>query len=106
MAGLMADRKARFALLGNFTKKYKQQTGRDLVINKYAAQWDADALVDSYPKETLDALVARYFVVSDSPSWKAFARDAQKIFDSMTREQEDVAYRKVMRQKVKEWMNQ
>ena len=102
----MADRKAKFALISYFQKLYLRDAGKRLVINKYIAQWDADALIDSYGKETATKLVDRYFSLSDNPSWRSFARDAQKLYDGMVAEEEDKAARATMRRKFNDWINQ
>lgn len=80
--------------------------GQKLVINKYAAQWDADALLESYPEPVLKDMVNRYFSLSDHPSWKGFCRDAQKIYEAMHVEEQDVRWRNIMKQRAKEWMNE
>ncbi len=101
----MADRKVKFAFLSFFAKRYKEVTGQKLVINKYAAQWDADALLESYPEPALKDMANRYFVLSDHPSWKGFCRDAQKVWEGMLTENIDQEERKLIKQKLKEWLN-
>lgn len=102
----MSDRKDKFAVLSYFQKRYKDTlNGQNLVINKYTAQWDADALIDSYGIQMTKQLIDRYFSLSEHPSWKGFARDAQKIYNAMVVEWEDEQSRKLMRQKVRTWMN-
>ncbi len=101
----MAERKAKFAILSYFQKKYSAFTGGEtLVINKYSAQWDADALLESYGSD-LNHLIDRYFTVSDHPSWKGFCRDAQKIYDSLAAEESDKVERQNMKKRFKEWIS-
>lgn len=102
----MADRKIKFAILSYFQKGYVNATGGEtFVMNKYAAQWDADALIDSYGVDTLKKMIDRYFVVSVTPSWKGFCRDAQKVWESLMTEALDQQERKVMKARFQEWMN-
>ena len=101
----MADRKIKFAFLSFFSKRYQEVMGQKLVINKYAAQWDADALLESYPEPVLKDMVNRYFSLSDHPSWKGFCRDAQKVLDGMTAEDNDLSERALIKKRAKEWMN-
>lgn len=103
----MADRKAKFAILSYFQKGYSKATGGEtLVMNKYSAQWDADALIDSYEMEPLKKMIDRYFRINDHPSWKGFCRDAQKVWEGLAIEALDEAHRKILKQRAKEWMNE
>ncbi len=102
----MVDRKVKFAILSYFQKQYSAKTGGEtLTINKYSAQWDADALVESYGADTLKRMIDRYFQLRDHPSWKGFCRDAGKVLDGMSAEAADLSERRIIKQKVKEWMN-
>lgn len=101
----MVDRKAKFAILSYFQKAYAQATGGEtLTINKYSAQWDADALIESYEVEPLKKMIDRYFKYSDHPSWKGFCRDSQKVWEAQAIEALDQAERKISKQRVKEWL--
>lgn len=100
----MADRKARFVLLSYFGKVYKAKLGHSPSLNKYAAQWDADALLESYDLDLAKSLVDRYIEVSTSPSWKGFARDAQKVLDSLIAERDDIESRKLMKSRMEAWL--
>jgi len=102
----MVDRKAKFAILSYFQKGYSSSTGGEtLTINKYSAQWDADALIESYGVDSLKKMIDRYFQYSDHPSWKGFCRDAQKVWDGLLIEALDQDERTIIKQKVKEWLN-
>lgn len=101
----MADRKQKFGLLSYFTTQYAKYTGRKVTINKYAGQWDADALIDSYGYEECRLMVDRYLSLSSSPSWKGFARDAQKVWDGMQEEEADSKNRSLIKKRFKEWID-
>lgn len=101
----MADRKVKFAFLSFFSKRYQEVMGQKLVMNKYATQWDADALLESYPEPLLKDMVNRYFALSDHPSWRGFCRDAQKILDGMQIEDADLSERALIKKRAREWMN-
>lgn len=102
----MADRKVKFAFLSFFSKRYQEVMGQKLVMNKYATQWDADALLESYSEPLLKDMVNRYFALSDHPSWKGFCRDAQKLWEGMINEQLDRDERTLIKKRAKEWMNE
>ena len=102
----MTDRKVKFEILAYFQRQSSKYTGGEtLMLNKYTAQWDADALIQSFGQQMTRQLIDRYFLYADHPSWKGFARDAQKIYESMVIEWEDEQSRSVMKKRVKEWMN-
>lgn len=101
----MSDRKARFGVLSRFAKGYQEKTGEKLVFNKYSGQWDADALLESYGND-VNEMIDRYFALSEHPSWKGFCRDAQKIWDGLKIEQEDLAARAKMKARFKEWASE
>lgn len=103
----MADRKMKFAILSYFQKGYSKATGGETTtINKYSAQWDADALIESYGVDDLKKLIDHYFEVSAYPSWKGFCRDAQKVWDGLIMEALDRDERTLIKQRAKEWMNE
>lgn len=103
----MADRKMKFAILSYFQKEYGKATGgRTVTINKYSAQWDADALIESYGVDDLKKLIDRYLELSPSPSWKGFCRDAQKVWEGLIMEALDRDERATIKRRAKEWMNE
>lgn len=102
----MADRKAKFAILSYFQKGYSKVTGGEtLVMNKYSAQWDADALLESYDVDTLKAMIDRYLTLVDHPSWKGFCRDAERVREGMVLDEQDKRWREIMKEQLKVWMN-
>lgn len=103
---MMTNRKDKFAIISYFQKKYQEITGGKLVINKYTAQWDADALIESYEMQPLKQMIDRYFALSEHPSWKGFCKDAQKIWEVQAIESLDIAHRNILKQRAKEWMNE
>jgi CTP:phosphocholine cytidylyltransferase-like protein len=102
----MAERKARLGVISYFKKIQKLTTGRSETINIYSAQWAADALVESYTYDGTKALVDRYFKVSQSPSWKTFVYNSEKIYDEFVAEKEDREKRLIMKQRVAAWLHE
>ena len=100
----MADRKMRFALVVYFEKSQTKITGRKVPINRYSGQWDADAILESYGMDTSKALVDRYFKISSAPTWKRFVNSADKVYTDLRVETEDKRQRKIMKEKMKEWL--
>lgn len=103
----MVDRKVKFSILSYFQRGYSKATGGEtLVMNKYSAQWDADALIESYGSDKLKEMIDYYFLVSEHPSWKGFCRDAQKVHESMFAEEQDRRWREIMKSRTREWLNE
>lgn len=100
----MADRKAKFALLSFFGSEYLKKTGNKLIINKYSAAWDADALIESFGFDECKILITRYFDVSVNPSWKGFAKSADRVYTGLIDEQHDKASRQQIKRQAIEWM--
>ena len=101
----MVERKERFVLLGRFEKLHLEKMGYKTNINKYNEQWAADALLESFGKEDCCKAMDYYFQINDIPSWKSFARNADRLLQSIRMIQEDSEQRKEMRQKAREWLN-
>lgn len=99
----MAEKKYRFALLSRFEKKNKE-IGRDFKVNKYAEQWAADALLESYEFDTCYEMIDYYFYVSENPDWKWFINNADKIYKNLTARKEDDRIRALMREQAKRWL--
>lgn len=102
----VAHRKEKFAIISYFQKKYKERLGKGLVVNKYQAQWDADALIGSYGVELLKDMIDRYFLLSSYPTWRNFCRDAQKVYEGMLDEQADLKHRHYIKMKMKSWLEE
>lgn len=102
----MTDRKAKFGIISYFQKSYHARYGRGIVINKYAAQWDADALIDSYGVEPLKQMIDRYIALGESPTWKGFCNSAQKIWEAQAIEALDKAHRDLMKENARRWMSE
>ena len=102
----MAERKARLGVVSYFKKVQKLTTGKAETINVYSAQWAADALVESYSYEGTKSLVDRYFQVSQSPNWKSFVYNSEKIYNEFVAEKADREERLIMKQRVAAWLNE
>lgn len=102
----MVDRKERFALLSKFESLCKINNIPKPVINKYNEQWAADALLESFDYDDLLKAMNYYFSVNSRPTWKGFANNADRIFQSMKAKKEDDDFRAEMREKAKEWLSE
>ena len=100
----MAEKKYRFALLTKFEKKSKE-IGRDFTVNKYAEQWAADALLESYGFDSCYEMIDYYFYVTETPDWKWFVNNAEKIYKNLTARKEDDRIRELLRKQAKEWLD-
>lgn len=101
----MTSKQQKFALLTRFRKRLKEK-GLNDSMNMYAEQWAADDLIKSYTLDECYQLVDYYFDVSETPSWKWFAYNAEKVYNAKKARDEDIAYRKAMRLKAKEWLQE
>ncbi len=99
----MVEKKYRFALLTRF-KKLATQKNIDTNINIHIEQWAADSLIESYTLEKCYEMLDYYFRVSETPSWKWFANNADKLYKNLQNKKEDDRIRAVLRQQAKDWL--
>ena len=99
----MVETKFRHALISRYQKLLKQKGITD-PINRYAEQWTANDLIESYGLDTCYEMLAYYFEVSERPSWKWFSNNAEKVYKNLMAKQEDARIRELMRAKAKEWL--
>jgi hypothetical protein len=102
----MADRKARFTILSKFESLCKRGGISIPPINKYNEQWAADALLESFDFDQILSAMEYYLRVNPRPSWKGFANNADKVLRSIQDQQQDMIFRKQMREKAKEWLSE
>jgi hypothetical protein len=101
----MAERKDRMALLSRYSKLHTFHYEQKPSLNLNVEQWAADALIESYTLQGCYDLLAYYFDVSETPTWKYFANYAEKIIDARAERERDIQERKERRQLAKEWLN-
>jgi hypothetical protein len=101
----MADRKERFILIGVFEKLYREKLGDKPAINKYNEQWAADALLESFGREDCEMAMRYYFHVNQIPSWKSYAKNVDRLLNSIEIQKQDKENRRDMREKAKGWLN-
>lgn len=99
----MAEKRLRFAIMTRFDKLAKEK-GSTFVINKFAEQWSADALIESYGISECYDMVDYYCSVVEYPNWKSFLSSSDKVYKNLTARKEDDRIRKLMREKAKEWL--
>lgn len=90
-------------LIGEFQRHLKLK-GLDHKLNKYAEQYAAQALIDSYTLEGCYELMEYYFDVSLTPSWVWFKNNADKIYKAKHIRDEDYRVRSFMRQQARDWL--
>ena len=87
----MAARKDCFALIGKFEARAKV-AGVPTKLNRYAEQWAADALLESYTMAEVTDAMEYYFEITPvaNINWKLFARNVDGLMKSkMLREQDE-----------------
>jgi len=102
----MAERADRLALLGRFDKFYKQRYKTVPTYNKWAEQWAADALIESYGIKFCYDLIEYYFDVAQTPTWKYFSNNAHDIYEKREQYLKDTEERKQRRQEAKKWLSE
>ena len=102
----MADRQARMALLSRFDKHYQFKYNEKPTYNKWAEQWAADALVDSYGLQECYALLEYYFDAAEKPDWKYFSNFASEIVRARDLKQQDDKERAERRRMAKAWLSE
>ena len=98
----MANKKQGFAAVSYFDK----QVSPDQPINKYAAKWAADDLIDSYGYDTLRDMIDYYAVHGMNKSWNNFCYNAAKVFKNMMDERDDKRRRAFQKQKAESWLEE
>jgi len=99
----VSDRKDRFALISKFEQQCKINEITRPAINKYVEQWAADAILESFEYKDIVSAMSYYFEINSVPTWKGFARNVDRLIQSMNMQEEDDKFRKEMRVKTREW---
>lgn len=103
----MAELKERMALLSMYDKQYKlKYNDRPPQYNKWAEQWAADALIESYGLSKCYELLEYYFSVAENPTWTFFTYNAEKILNGKLETEQDIKDREERRKKAKEWLSE
>ena len=98
--------KDKFAVISKFEKLCKLNGFVRQPINKYAEQWAADALIQSYGLNHVYEIMEYYFTINKSPSWKQFALRAGDLHQAMILKDQDDEYRAKQRKKMKELLSE
>lgn len=101
----MATYKERMSLLHKYAKLHLVKYGAKPVHNINVEQWAADNLIESYGQYECYDLLEYYFKAAESPSWKNFAMQADRIYQAMQQQKRDEEERKERRRLAKEWLN-
>lgn len=101
----MTDKNKRFVLLSVFDKAYKDKYGQPPVYNKWAEQWAADALIQSYGLDGATEILEYYCSVAQRLDWKYFSNNAEDIRQKMESFRKDLRERSERRAQAKRWLN-
>lgn len=99
----MAQKQLRYALITKY-KKLAISKNIDATMNIYAEQWAADSLVDSYGLDTCYEMLDYYFRISETPSWKWFTNNADKLYKNLKNKKEDDRMRQLLKEQAKDWL--
>jgi hypothetical protein len=100
----VAEKQLRHALLTRY-KKLAISNNINTNINIHVEQWAADSLIESYSLDTCYEMLDYYFRISETPSWKWFANNADKLYKNLQGKKEDDRIRELMKQQAKDWLN-
>lgn len=103
---MAATNKDKFAVISKFEKLTKSHGFVRPPINKYAEQWAADALIQSFGLDRTYEMMDYYFSVNSNPQWKNFAIKASDIHMAMLMKAQDDAFRARQRAKMKELLDE
>lgn len=103
---MAATNKDKFAVISKFEKLTKEHKFVRPPINKYAEQWAADALIQSYGLNRVYELMDYYFSVNNNPQWRNFALKAADLHMAMLMKVQDDEFRAKQREKMKELLNE
>ena len=102
----MATSKDRFALISRFEKLLRSKGIQRTPMNKYAEQWAADGLLQSYDVATIHEIMDYYFTINDNPTWRVFTyRFGDLLFNKQSADKDDIVRmqtRKLMRERLNE----
>lgn len=101
----MATYKERMSLLSRYAKKHLAKYGERPTHNINAEQWSSDGLIESYGLPKCYDLLDYYFEAYDTPSWRHFSTQADKVYSSMALQKADEQERKERRRMAREWLN-
>lgn len=99
----MAQKQLRLALLSRY-KKLAISKDVDHSINIHVEQWAADSLIESYGLDFCYEMLDYYFRISETPSWKWFANNADKLYKNLQNKKEDDRIRQVLKEQAKDWL--
>jgi hypothetical protein len=99
----VAQKQLRHALLTKY-KKLAIEKNIDSNINIHVEQWAADSLIESYGLDMCYEILEYYFRVSETPSWKWFANNADKLYKNLQGKKEDDRIRAMLREQAKDWL--
>ena len=102
----MAEKKNRFALISKFESMCKINGYQKPVLNKHKEQWAADDLLESWDGPEIYSAMEYYFQVNNSPSWKGFCNNVDRLLQSKAEKEEDDRLRAERRIQAKEWLSQ
>lgn len=102
----MAERKDRMALLSRYSKLHTQRYEQKPSLNLNVEQWAADALIESYGIAACYDLLAYYFEVASSPSWKYFVNYADDIIEKREQLIQDKKEREQRRAMARKWLSE
>lgn len=101
----MATYKERMSLLSRYAKLHLFKYGEKPTHNINAEQWLADGLIESYGLPKCYDLLEYYFTAAESPQWRQFANQADRVYNSMDAQLKDSQEREARRKLAKEWLN-
>lgn len=98
--------KEKYAAISKFEQLCKKHKLVRPPLNRYAEQWAADALIQSYGMDVVIEVMEYYFDINKNPQWKTFAYKFADLLRAKTSREEDNIYRVKLRLKMKELLDE
>jgi hypothetical protein len=98
--------KEKYAVISKFEQLCKKHGLARQPLNRYAEQWAADGLIQSYGQAVVEDVMAYYFSINNNPQWKTFAYKFADLYKAKTARAEDDIYRAKLRAKMKELLDE
>lgn len=98
--------KEKYAVISKFEQLCKRHGLVRSPLNRYAEQWAADGLIQSYGQQVVVEVMEYYFDINKNPDWKKFAYKFADLLKAKLAREEDDKYRAKLRLKMKELIDE
>jgi len=102
----MVSNKEIHGLIGYYEKTMQAYGNGVEKVNRYKAKWAATDLIESYGYDVVKMMIDYYGKHSQVISWDHFAKNSDKVYANMIREEEDIVHRNVQKEIAIQWIGE